>query len=115
MPYASNNNTVLIDSCNNLQNLSVLLDVTEDLATTNGADWSLQLNCYAPPGQYCQTNQVNWLQYIAQGGSLAYYIQYWAVGASTWPTGYNPAGGDDDVAALLNSRLRQRSRVRKHQ
>jgi hypothetical protein len=37
MPYASNNNAVLIDSCNNLQNLSVLLEVTEDLATTNGA------------------------------------------------------------------------------
>jgi hypothetical protein len=95
MPYASNNNAVLIDGCKNLQNLSVLLEVTEDLATTDGGGWSLQLNCYAPPGQYCQTSQVNWLQYIviAQGGSLAYYIQYWAVGASTWPTGYNPVAG----------------------
>jgi hypothetical protein len=36
MPYASNNNAVLIDNCNNLQNLSVLLEVTEDIATTNG-------------------------------------------------------------------------------
>jgi hypothetical protein len=95
MPYASNNNAVLIDGCNDLQNLSVLLEVTEDLATTDGGGWSLQLNCYAPPGQYCQTSQVNWLQYIviAQGGSLAYYIQYWAIGASTWPTGYNPVAG----------------------
>lgn len=95
MPYASNNNAILIDNCNNLQNLQVLLEVTEDLATTNGGGWSLQLNCYAPPGQYCQTSQVNVFQYIviAQGGSLAYYIQYWAVGASTWPQGYNPQAG----------------------
>jgi hypothetical protein len=95
MPYASNNNAVLIDGCNNLENLQVLLEITEDLATTDGGGWSLQLNCYAPPGQYCQTSQVNWLQFIviAQGGSLAYYIQYWAIGASTWPTGYNPVAG----------------------
>lgn len=95
MPYASNNNAVLIDSCNNLQNLSVLLEVTEDLATTNGGGWSLQLNCYAPPGQYCQTSQVNVFQYIVivQGGILQYYIQYWAFGTSAWPSGYNPQPG----------------------
>jgi len=95
MPYASNNNAVLIDNCNNLPNLSVLLEVTEDLATTNDGGWSLQLNCYAPPGQYCQTSQVNVFQYIVivQGGSLAYYIQYWAYGTSTWPSGYNPQPG----------------------
>ncbi|HTW48910.1 MAG TPA: hypothetical protein VMD92_13240 [Acidobacteriaceae bacterium] len=95
MPYASNNNAILIDNCNNLQNLTVLLEVTEDLATTNNGGWSLQLNCYAPPGQYCQTSQVNVLQYIVivQGGILQYYIQYWAYGTSTWPSGYNPQPG----------------------
>jgi hypothetical protein len=41
MPYASNNNAVLIDDCNNLQNLSVLLEVTEDIATTSGSGWIL--------------------------------------------------------------------------
>jgi hypothetical protein len=95
MPYASNNNAVLIDGCNNLQNLSVLLEVTEDIATTGGTGWSLQLNCYVPPGHYCQTSQVNFLQFIVivQGGSLAYYIQYWANGSSTWPSGYSPLPG----------------------
>jgi len=95
MPYASSNNAILIDNCNNLQNLTVLLEVTEDLATTNNGGWSLQLNCYAPPGQYCQTSQVNVLQYIVivQGGILQYYIQYWAYGTSTWPSGYNPQPG----------------------
>jgi len=33
MPYASSDNAVLIDGCNNLQNLTVLLELTEDLAT----------------------------------------------------------------------------------
>jgi hypothetical protein len=95
MPYASNNNAVLIDSCNNLQNLQVLLEVTEDIATTDGGGWSLQLNCYPPPGQYCQTSQVNIFQYIVivQGGVLRYYIQYWAGGTSAWPSGYNPQPG----------------------
>ncbi len=95
MTYASDNNAVLIDGCDNLQNLSVFLEVTEDLATTTGAGWSLQLNCYAPPGQYCQASQVNVFQYvvIVQGGKLTWYIQYWAFGTSTWPPGYTPVPG----------------------
>jgi hypothetical protein len=95
MTYASNNNAVLIDGCNNLQNLKVSLGVIENVATTDGSGWSLQLNCYPPPGEYCQTSQVNIVQYIVyvQGGSLAYEIQYWAGGASTWPPGYTPQPG----------------------
>ncbi len=98
MPYASNNNAVLIDDCNNLQNLSVTLEVTEDIATTDGGGWSLQLNCNPPPGEYCQTSQVNWFQYIVivQGGNLTWYIQYWALGAALpWPPGYTPAPGTE--------------------
>jgi hypothetical protein len=95
MTYASNNNAILIDDCNNLQNLAVLLEVTEDIATTNGGGWSLQLNCYPPAGEYCQTSQVNWFQYIVivQGGNLAYYIQYWANGVGSWPPNYTPQPG----------------------
>ena len=96
MPYASNNNAVLIDGCNNLLNLSVLLEVTEDVATTDGSGWSFQLNCYPPAGDYCQTSQVNIFQYIVyvQGGSLSYEVQYWSGGTSTWvPPSYNPQPG----------------------
>ncbi len=95
MPYASDNNALLIDNCNNLKDLTITLEVTEDIATTNNGGWSMQLNCYAPPGTYCQTSQINWLQYIVivGGGILQYYIQYWAVGTSAWPTGYNPVAG----------------------
>jgi hypothetical protein len=95
MTYASNTNAVLIDGCNNLQNLSVFLEVTEDISTTDGGGWSLQLNCYPPAGEYCQTSQVNWFQYIVivQGGNLSYYIQYWANGVGSWPSGYTPQPG----------------------
>jgi hypothetical protein len=95
MPFASNNNAVLIDGCDNLENLSVLLEVTEDVATTDGGGWSFQLNCYPPGGEYCQTSPVTWMQYIVyvQGGNLSYEVQYWATGQSTWPTGYTPQPG----------------------
>jgi hypothetical protein len=95
MPYASSNNAVLINSCNNLQNPSVLLEITEDIATTTGGGWSMQFNSFPPPGQYCQTSQLNWLQYIVivQGGVLSYYIQYWALGTSTWSPGYTGQPG----------------------
>ncbi len=97
MTYQSNNNAILIDnslisSCNPLSNLGVLLKVVEDLATTDRGGWSFQLNCYPPPGEYCQTSQLNWFQYViyVQGGTLEYQVQYWANGVSTWPTGYTP-------------------------
>lgn len=95
MTYASNNNAVLIDGCQNLENLSVLLQVTEDVKTTTGGGWSLQLNCYPPAGEYCQASQVNIFQYIVyvQGGNLRYELQYWAGGASTWPPGFTPQPG----------------------
>jgi hypothetical protein len=95
MPYASNTNAILIDGCNNLQNITVLLEVTEDLATIDGSGWSFQLNCYVPPGEYCQTSPVNWVQYlvVVQGGFLQYYVQYWSYGTSAWPPGYVPTPG----------------------
>jgi len=96
MTYASSTNAVLIDNCRNLENLEVLLEVGEDVATTDGNGWSLQLNCYPPAGEYCQISQVNIFQYIVivQGGSLNYYIQYWSGGApSAWPSNYTPEPG----------------------
>jgi hypothetical protein len=92
MGYSSNNNAVLIDGCDNLQNLSVLLEVTEDIATTDGNGWSFQLNCFPPAGEYCQTSQLNWFQYVVYvlPGQLVYQVQYWSNGTSTWPSGYTP-------------------------
>jgi hypothetical protein len=95
MAYPSNYNAVLFNDCNTLQNLEVLVEVGSDIATFNNGGWSLQLNCYPPEGQYCQKSEVNLLQYIVivQGGVLQYYIQYWSIDASPWPSGYTPLPG----------------------
>lgn len=108
MPYQSSNNAILIDNCDPLQNLTVLLKVVEDLATVDGGGFSLQLNAYPPPGMQSQgqslTQQqvgdlaLTWFQYVivVQNGNLYYQIQYWANGArgygpgQAWPPGYTP-------------------------
>ena len=90
---SSANNSVLINNCANLQNLSVSLFVSQDLVTYQDVGFSLQLNSYPPPGKLSQGQTLNWLQYIiyVQNGKLWYEIQYWSIGApSAWPTGYVP-------------------------
>jgi hypothetical protein len=93
MPYQSNNNAVLYEGCRPLQNLAVLLEVTEDISTVEGNGFSLQVNCFPPPGHYVQGQQLNWLQYVVYvlQGQLWWEVQYWSVGApSAWPPGYTP-------------------------
>ena len=90
---SSANNSLLINGCANLQNLSVSLFVWQDLVTYQDVGFSLQLNCYPPAGQLSQGQNLNWLQYIiyVENGQLYYEIQYWSIGApSSWPPGYTP-------------------------
>lgn len=95
MPYQNNNNAVLYDGCRPLQNLTVLLEVTEDISTVEGNGFSLQVNCYPPPGHEVQYQQLNALQYIVQVTleQLYWQVQYWSAGSSTWPPGYTPTPG----------------------
>ena len=91
MSYQSNNNAVLYDGCRPLQNLAVLLEVTEDISTLEGNGFSLQVNCFPPPGHYVQNQQLNWLQYVVYvlNNQLWWEVQYWSVGApGAWPSGY---------------------------
>jgi hypothetical protein len=89
---SSNNNANLVDNCQNLQNLTVTLDVTEDLVTLGNTGFSLQVNSYPQPASQSQGQTLNWFQYIIYvlQNSLWYEIQYWAVGSSSWPPGYTP-------------------------
>jgi hypothetical protein len=89
----SNSNAIFIDSCKNLQNLTVRLTVSEDLITYQDGGFSLQLNAYPPPGKQSQGQTLTWFQYIIyiQKGSASYEIQYWANNApGSWPPGYTP-------------------------
>ncbi|MEZ0115908.1 hypothetical protein ABH920_009950 [Catenulispora sp. EB89] len=94
MTYQSNNNAVLYAECEPLLNTSVLLEVTEDLETTDGSGFSFQLNAYPPAGQLSQGQTLEIFQYIIYvlNDQIWYEIQYWAAG-STWPQGYVPDPG----------------------
>ncbi len=91
------NNTNLVNGCQNLLNLTVALQVTEDLVTWGNKGFSLQLNSYPQPGQTCQGEPLDWFQYIIYvlDGQLSWEIQYWANAKSysdtmRWPPGYTP-------------------------
>jgi hypothetical protein len=98
---SSSNNSILVDACANLQNLSVSLTVTQDLVTVGDTGFSLQLNAYPQTTSSIQGQTLNWLQYIIYVGgpinnNLGWEIQYWSVGAQPygpnqpWPPGYTP-------------------------
>jgi|GEM_PF-6465904 len=95
---SSNNNAVLVSNCQNLQNLTVTLQVTQDLVTLANSGFSLQLNCYPQTTSVSQGQTLNWFQYIivVANNSASWQIQYWSVGAQAygpnqpWPPGYTP-------------------------
>ncbi len=85
----------MVNGCQNLLNLTVTLQVTEDLVTWGNKGFSLQLNSYPQPGQTCQGEPLDWFQYIIYvlDGQLSWEIQYWANAKSysdtmRWPPGY---------------------------
>ena len=106
-------NAILVDNCQNLQNLTVTLQVTEDLVTLGDTGFSLQLNCYPQttaltPNSTPQTGggSLTWFQYvlIVANNQISFEIQYWATGtysyqnagpggnppAVWWPPSYTP-------------------------
>jgi Tachylectin len=91
------NNTILVNGCQNLANLTVTLQVTQDLITVNNDGFSLQLNSYPQPGLTSQGEPLDWFQYIIYvlDNQLSWEIQYWANAKSysstqRWPPGYTP-------------------------
>jgi hypothetical protein len=67
----SSNNAVLVNNCQNLQNLTVTLNVTEDLVTLGNTRFSLQLNCYPQIGSKAPNftpetgdSSLTWFQYV---------------------------------------------------
>jgi hypothetical protein len=98
VPFTSgSSNTNLVDGCQNLANLTVTLQVTQDLVTVNNDGFSLQVNSYPQPGLTSQGEPLDWFQYIIYvwNGQLSWEIQYWANAKSysntqLWPPGYTP-------------------------
>ena len=115
------NNSILVNGCKNLENLSVTLQVTQDFVTIGDKGFSLQLNSYPQPTATTPNStpgttfpgkpvgQLNWFQYliIVANHSVSFEIQYWASAKSfqtggpggnppeiRWPPGYTPNPAD---------------------
>ncbi len=71
-----NTNYVLKTNCQPIENLSVTLNASQALVSSNG--WTMQLNAYNPPGPLTQ-----WMQYVIEvsGGNMTASIQYWDIDA----------------------------------
>ena len=131
---AGNQNSILIDRCQNLSNLRVQLLVTEDFVTLNDTGFSLQLNSYPQPTVLTPNStpettfpgkvvgQLNWFQYliIVANHSVRFEIQYWASAKSfqtggpggnppeiRWPPGYmpNPLGTSPWLPVFPNTAI----------
>jgi len=78
----SSNNAILVSKCQNLQNLTVSLQVTQDLITFGNNGFSLQLNCYPQtnPQSIYQGQPLKWFQYViaVENNSVEWGIQYWS-------------------------------------
>jgi len=79
---SSSNNAILVSKCQNLQNLTVSLQVTQDLITLGNNGFSLQLNCYPQtnPQSTYRDKPLNWFQYViaVENNSVQWGIQYWS-------------------------------------
>jgi hypothetical protein len=93
--WSSGTNAVLTDQCQALDDVSVLLSVTEDLVTNDNGGFSLQLNAYPMPGVTCVGLTLNWIQFVLYVSNVygpntaAFQWQAWAIGApaGVWPKG----------------------------
>jgi hypothetical protein len=96
MPQGSQNYELVGSNCENIQGLTVILDVSEDLVTSQNGGFSLQLNTLPPPGVTSVGLTLNWIQFTlyvssnpAYGNNeAAFQWQAWALGATAFPPGY---------------------------
>lgn len=82
-PYLpSTKNAIFINKCQNLQNLTVSLQATQNLITLGNNGFSLQLNCYpqTKPQATYRGKPLDWFQYViaVQNNSVVWGIQYWS-------------------------------------
>jgi hypothetical protein len=112
---SGNTNSVVVSQCNNLQDLTVTLTVTEDLVTVGNAGFSLQLNCFPTAGQIFQNQTLNWFQYtlVVQNGQIGWNVEYWDTNnfrqsaptqSTPWPANYtpNPANTTPALPVIAN-------------
>jgi hypothetical protein len=88
-------NSILVDNCEALQDVTVKLAVTDDLVTAGNDGFSLQLNAYPMPGAVSVGLALNWIQFVLRvaNGEATFQWQAWALGATAFPPGYQVPPG----------------------
>jgi hypothetical protein len=114
---AGSTNSVLIDNCNALQDVKVKLAITDDLVTADNTGFSVQLNCYPPPGVTSIGIALNWIQFTLYVSNTygfneaAFQWQAWALGATAFLPGYPvPPGTTNPNQPEHDSRACRRQR-----
>jgi hypothetical protein len=104
MGLGSSNNSILFDKCNSLQNLTLSVQVTEDLITQGNNGFSLQLNCYPQPKSTHLGKPLFWAQYVIAvvNDSVEWGIQYWS---TVKGEGYSPSGNYSSIASAPSNQL----------
>jgi hypothetical protein len=95
--WSSGNNAVLTDNCQALDDVTVSLEVSQDLVTAGNSGFALQLNAYPMPGVTVVGNKtLNWIQFIlfVSNNQATWNWQAWCLGR-TDPEPTDPQGTSD--------------------
>jgi hypothetical protein len=89
---SSSNNAILVSKCQSLQNLTLTMQLIQDLVTLGNNGFSLQLNCYPqtnPQATY-QGKPMYWAQYVIAVESISFLwgVQYWSHAGSIGTPGF---------------------------
>jgi hypothetical protein len=89
---SSSNNAILVSKCQSLHNLTLSMQLEQDLITLGNNGFSLQLNCYPQtnPQATHQGKPMYWAQYViaVQSISVQWGIQYWSHAGSIGVSGF---------------------------
>lgn len=106
MALGSSNNSVLVDGCNNLQNLTLSVQLEQALITEGNNGFSLQLNSYpqTKPPSIHSGKPLYWAQYVIAvvNNSLEWGIQYWSQPKGF---GFSPAANYSSFASAPSNQL----------
>lgn len=113
MGLGSSNNSVFVDKCRSLHNLTLSVQLTEALITAGNNGFSLQLNCYPqtnPQATY-RGNALNWFQYViaVENNSVQAGVQYWSVVKGF---GFSPSPNYVTFASAASNQLASGSQMK---
>jgi len=111
MALIGRNNAVFVDRCKNLRNLTVTLQVTQDLITRGNNGFSLQLNCYPQTTPTVNGQPLDWAQYViaVENNAVLWGIQYFSIVTGS---GFHPTNNYLTFASAPSNQVRAGSEMK---